>query len=168
MLEFDPSSLEYKLDVSGAKTRVEASSEEWLNLSPQEVDDLIAQKQSEMDAYLTRKQEKRSGKGKEKIGETGAGSPEQAKRAGELSDVESDTESLDTDANDAANPMNRLASTVKQFIQNTSSYEGVHSRDGVKTKEHVKAKSKSAGFDDSSSEEESDDFYKYAIVIDLI
>jgi hypothetical protein len=147
--DFDPSCLEFAIDEStGEKKRIEASPEEWLNLSPQEVDDLIAQKQGELDAYLTRKKQRR--------GETANEKSDSHVREDQSDESESDEEAL----NGEENPIDRLAKSVKQFVQNTSSYEGVHSKDFGK-----KSKPSAGGFDDSSSEDESDEFYRYAFSI---
>jgi len=107
---------------------IQASSEEWLTLSPDEVNDIISEKQQELDAYLQKKKKKEN--------------PEE----------NNDEDPLDRDNEE--NPIDKLASCVKDFVKNSSNFEG------IKNTNAKSEKKEKIGDEESSSEEESDEFYR--------
>jgi hypothetical protein len=114
---------------------IQSSSEEWLTLSPDEVNDIISEKQQELDAYLLKKKKKEN--------------PEDNKNSNKKT---GDEDSLD-DGENEENPIDKLASCVKEFVKNSSNFEGIKNPKSQKKEEQDDD-------DESSSEDESDEFYR--------
>lgn len=119
---------------------IQASSEDWLTLSPDEVNDIISEKQQELDAYLQRKKKKENQEDK--------GEDNQEKK-------KENNDDLSGEENEE-NPIDKLASCVKEFVKNSSNFEGIKSKGPTKSQ-----KKEQEDEDESSSEDESDEFYRY-------
>lgn len=115
---------------------IQPSSDDWLNLSPDEVNDIISEKQQELEAYLQRR------KNKENLD------------ADDKSSKNEENNGLEDQENDE-NPIENLASCVKDFVKKSSNFEGIKSKGGTKKEQEDV---------DSSSEDESDEFYRYMLL----
>jgi hypothetical protein len=124
---------------------VPSSSEEWLTLSPDEVNDIISEKQQELDAYLQKK------KKKENPEDDNNNDNNNTKNNKNQKNDNGDEDSVDEE--NGENPIDKLASCVKEFVKNSSNFEGIKNNG-------TKSQKKDAQGSESSSEDESDEFYR--------
>jgi hypothetical protein len=115
---------------------IQSSSEEWLTLSPDEVNDIISEKQQELDAYLQKKKKKEN---------------QDNNNANDKNNNNKDNDEDSLEEN-GENPIDKLASCVKEFVKNSSNFEGIKNTKSQKKEQE--------GDEESSSEDESDEFYR--------
>jgi hypothetical protein len=130
------------------------SSEEWLNISPEEVNDIIAEKQRELDLYLLRKNQQKTENKKEgketkianeqiPLTQTEKSNEKKTKSSGKLEHLIGEDD----------NPIDQLAGCLKKFVKESSNIDGIKG----KASERRERRDSST---ETSSEDESDEFYR--------